>query len=326
MKKTATAPANIAFIKYWGKIHDALRIPANSSISMNLSGTTTTTTVEFSQAHAHDSVVLADGIFSEQEVNRIISHLDRIRRIAQSTLCAKIVTSNTFPKGTGIASSASGFAALTVAAAAALGLSLSGKELTVLARIGSGSACRSIPDGFVEWKTGGTSEESYAYSLYPSTHWDLCDVLAIVEKRSKEVTSTDGMDKATTSPFWKKRFLDVPNRLQQVRDAMQSKDIRLLGEAIEADCLSMHAVMMTQVPSLFYWNQGTMKCIECVGDLRTQGIPVYFTIDAGPNVHCICEANNAMRVADALKACSGVQSVLLNKPSAGTVLTDTHLF
>jgi len=185
MKATAVAPANIAFIKYWGKADEVLRIALNDSVSMNLSGAYTTTTVDFSPDYTEDEVLFCSyplDIPSPKrefikmdalEARRIVEHLDRVRKKSGIPDKAKVVTKNSFPKGAGAASSASGFAALTVAGFAAAGLKLSEKELTIFARLGSGSACRSIPDGFVVWQKGNSSETSYAYSLYPHTYWDL---------------------------------------------------------------------------------------------------------------------------------------------------------
>jgi diphosphomevalonate decarboxylase len=236
------------------------------------------------------------------------------------------VTQNSFPKGTGIASSASGFAALTVAGAAAAGLLLSEKELTILARLGSGSACRSIPDGFVRWETGELSEESYAHSLFPAQFWDLRDVLIIVGQTSKEISSADGMKYASTSPFWEARQKEIEKRLINVTEAIGDKNFPALGEIIEEDCLSMHAVAMTQNPPLLYWNTTAMNCIRTIQKWRTGGLPVYFTIDAGPNIHCLCEGKDEQRLTDAIKTLPDVQSVLVNKPSRGAYVTEDHLF
>ena len=186
-KATAVAPSNIAFIKYWGTKDEVLRLPKNGSISMNLSNLLTTTTVEFSNAFKKDEVVL-NGKKEDIVGSRTVKHLDRIRNLAKFKTKAKVVTENNFPSGTGLSSSASGFAALTVAGASAAGLHLSKKELSILARQGSGSACRSIPDGFVEWLDGDTSDTSYAISLYPADYWDIVDVVAVVSKNKKEVS------------------------------------------------------------------------------------------------------------------------------------------
>lgn len=326
MKATAIAPANIAFIKYWGKKNDALRLPLNSSISMNLSGAFTTSTVEFSPDYSQDTVGMVGEEFSQKEQNRVITQLDVIRKFTGCNDYARIVTKNSFPKGTGAASSASGFAALTVAALHALSFSATEKEMTILARIGSGSACRSIPDGFVEWQSGEQSEDSYAYSLAPASHWELCDVLAIVSKEEKKVATTIGMEGINTSPFWKERIAGMPEKLQLVRKAIADKKLHELGKVIEEDAINMHAIMMTQDPPLFYWNDSTMRIIHTVRSLRAEGLSVYFTIDAGPNVHLICETKDESTVAKKITSISGVETVLLNHVTKGAHITNDHLF
>ncbi len=333
MKQTALAPANIAFIKYWGKADppddeagDALRLPLNDSLSMNLSGAYTVTTVEFSETFVKDEVTLLDGTFSEKEIGRVVKGLDRIREKARSKEFARVVTKNTFPKGAGSAASASGFAALTVAGFAALGVKLSEKELTIVARTGSGSACRSIPDGFVEWVGGKTSAESYAYSLYPSTYWDIRDLLVIVDTKMKKTSSTEGMEAIRTSPYLATRLSAIPKRIDELKKAMEEKHFVRFGEIIEEDCLDMHHVMQTQVPPLMYWNDTTKQIMNAVATWRKAGLPVYFTIDAGPNVHLICEGKDEQRVLDMIKGVSGIEEIILNKPSKGAQIISEHLF
>lgn len=298
MKATAIAPANIAYIKYWGRKDAKLRLPYNASISMNLSACTTTTTVEFSPDFERDTVT--EGFGTE----RIIEHLDRIRILAGSKERAHVTTNNSFPTSTGIASSASGFAALTVAATGALGLKLSEKELTALARLGSGSACRSIPDGFVKW------EGEYARSLHSSDYWDIRDVLVIVENNAKSISSSAGHAAAHTSPFFAKRLEEVPKRIKRLETAFRKKDFKMLGEIIEEDCLDMHHVMQTQNPPLFYWNDDTKRVIDM---LKNSGLPAYFTIDAGPNVHVICEEKDKKKVESLFKN----WKTIVNKPARG---------
>ncbi len=326
MKATAIAPANIAFIKYWGKADDALRLPLNSSISMNLSECRTTTTVEFSKNYPKDSIESMDGEFSEKEVRRVTVHLDRLREIANLNIKAKVATKNSFPKSAGVASSASGFAALTVAGVKAFDLTLSEKELTVLARIGSGSACRSIPDGFVMWAKGNSSASSYAYSLYPHDYWELRDILVITESSKKKIATTEGMEKISTSPFANKRLRGVIDKIKTVKKALASKNFRMLGEAIEEEAINMHAVMMTQKPPLYYWNGVTMEIIGAVQEWRNEGIAVYFTIDAGPTVHLICEGKDEKVIVGKTCEVIGVESIIINKLAQGTRLTDEHLF
>ncbi len=326
MKSTAKAPANIAFIKYWGKANDFLRLPLNDSFSMNLSGAYTVTTVEFSDMLAADSVRLLDGEFSEKEIERVISGLDRIRARAATTRRARVVTNNTFPKGAGSAASASGFAALTVAGFAALGVSLPEKELTTIARQGSGSACRSIPDGFVIWEKGHDNASSYAYSLYPPTYWDIRDILVIVDKRMKKVATTEGMEKVYTSPCLDARLTAVPVRMEAMKDACSRRDFAAFGRVTEEDCLDMHRVMQTQDPPLMYWSDTTLAVMDAVRHMRGDGLPVYFTIDAGPNVHVLCEGKHEHEALGQLKKVPGVVEVIRNKPAKGARIISDHLF
>jgi len=326
MKFTAIAPANIALIKYWGKQDEKLRLPLNTSISMNLSGAYTTTTVEFSPEFTTDQITLINGQFSAREVGRIKDHLDRIRQKAGLTAFARVATQNNFPKRAGVASSASGFAALTLAACFASGLKLSEKELTILARFGSGSACRSIPAGFVEWLAAETTQGSYAYSLYPPNYWDLHDILLIVSQAEKKIASTAGMEQIKTSPFWQKRIAAVPPRIARLKQTLKAKDFSALGEVTEEDCLEMHQVMQTQNPPLFYWNEKTKEIMELVRSWRKRGLAVYFTIDAGPHVHLLCEAKDKDTVVTKVKNIAGIFKIMINKPAPGARLVYEHLF
>jgi len=326
MKATAIAPANIAFIKYWGKADEALRTPLNDSLSMNLTGAHTITTVSFDPSYTTDQIELVDGAFSDAETARVIRGLDRVRKKAGSVLKAKVVTMNTFPKGAGSAASASGFAALTVAAFSALGKVLSEKELSVFARLGSGSACRSIPDGFTVWEKGTDDATSYAYSIYPADYWDIRDILIIVDKKMKKVSTTDGMERVFTSPNLAARLDAVPRRMTDIRKAMETKDFARFGSITEEDCLDMHAVMQTQTPPLMYWSPVTQQIMDHVVALRADGVPAYFTIDAGPNVHVICEGKNEQRVVESLGSLMGIEEIIYNKPATGAHIITDHLF
>lgn len=326
MKATAVAPSNIAFIKYWGKADESLRLPLNTSVSMNLSGAYTKTTVEFSSRYADDAISLIEGVFSSEEEDRIIAALDRIRKEAHIKHYARVVTENTFPKGTGAAASASGFAALTVAAFAAAKSTRSEKELTIFARQGSGSACRSIPDGFVLWEKGTNSDDSYAYSLYPHTYWDLRDILVIVDFSMKKVSTTVGQKGIKTSPFWKERIDGIPKKVNNIMKFLKEKNFQDFGQLVEEDCLNMHQVMQTQTPPVYYWNEVTKKIMSTVIDWRKNDLPVYFTIDAGPNIHLICEATNEKKVMEKARNFPGTLKIIVNKPAGGTKLVSEHLF
>ena len=320
MKVTARAPSNIAIIKYWGRKDDSLRLPANSSISINLSGIFTVTTVEF-RSGLHQDVVSIDGhLVKGVEKNRIIAHIDRVREMAGIHLAARVVSHNNFPTGTGLASSASGFAALTLAASCAAGLSLSEKELSVLARLGSGSACRSIPSGFVEWKAGHSDSSSFAHSLYPPDYWDIRDVIAIVGSDAKKVSSSEGHSAVVSSPFFKARIREVPQKIRSIKRALKDRDFTQFGEIAEADAMSMHATMLTSKPALIYWTPTTLRVMHEIIRWRSSGLENYFTIDAGPNVHVLCLAKDASKLERRLAEIEGVEKVIVNQPANGATL------
>lgn len=316
----AKAPANIAFIKYWGKRDEELRLPANSSISMNLSQMFTTTEVKFYPTLKADVVRINGKLARDTEKERVVEHLDRVREMAGFKTKASVTSDNNFPKGTGIASSASGFAALSLAATKAAGLDLTERELSILARLGSGSACRSIPDGFVEWKEGKTSESSYAHTLYPPNYWDIRDVVAIVGEKSKKVSSTEGHAVAESSSFFKSRIRDMKRKVRDIKKAFENKDFTKLGEITEAEAVNMHAVMMTSNPPLYYWLPQTLEIMLAVQKWRDRGLEAYFTVDAGPNVHVICQGKDCDKVKRKLSRILGAGSIIVNKPANGACL------
>lgn len=325
-KTTAKAPANIAFIKYWGKKNPALRLPLNSSISMNLGNVFTVTTVEFLANLDNDQINMIGEKLGDKETQRIISHLDRVRKLADIKLKAKVKTKNNFPKGSGIASSASGFAALTLAAVKATGLNLSQKELSILARLGSGSACRSIPDGFAEWIEGCSSKTSYAHSLYPPNYWKLADVIVLVTKKEKKVSSTEGHQQSKDNPFLTVRIKGMRAKIKKVKRALKNKNFTLLGETIEAEALNMHAVMMSSMPPILYWSPETIKVILAVQQWREEGLEAYFTIDAGATVHIICQQKDLNRLKKKISSIQGVDKIIVSLPGKGARFSTAHLF
>ena len=325
MKATATAPSNIAFIKYWGRKDETLRLPENGSLSMNLSALQTTTTVEFSENLTEDYIEI-NGTREPNENSRAVLHLNRVRALAKISDFAKVVTKNNFPSGTGLSSSASGFAALTLAAAKAAGLDLSEKELSILARQGSGSACRSIPDGFVEWFDGDTSDTSYATSLYPPDYWNLTDVVAVVSEGRKDVSTSEGQKLVESSPFFPVRGTHIKEKLERAKTLLASKNFPEFGELIEAEALELHAVMLTSRPSLIYWTPGTLTIMKLCKKWRTEGLQVYFTINTGQDIHLICERDNLERVKSKLADVEGVKEVIVNFPAVGARISDGHLF
>lgn len=325
MKSTVIAPSNIAFIKYWGRKNEALRLPENGSISMNLSNLLTTTTVEFSKDFKKDSLIY-NGVVENVKGNRAIAHIDKIRKMANTTIPVKIVTVNNFPGGTGLSSSASGFAALTLAAVKAIGLDLSEKELSILARLGSGSSCRSIPDGFVEWIDGDTSDTSYAKTIFPKGHWDIVDVVAVVSTDKKEVSTTEGQKEAQGSKFFAVRLSHMPRKIKECKELIKKKDFENFGVLVEEEALELHSIMLTSHPSLIYLLPETLKIMRLVKKWRRNGLQVYFTLNTGQNIHLIVQKKDEKKVISLLKKLSFVEKIIPNDPSNGARISEKHLF
>ena len=308
---TALAHPNIAFIKYWGNRDNALRLPSNGSISMNLDGLFTRTTVTFSASSSTDSLLLNNTPVFGPGLFRVSAMLELVRGLAKIKEKAKVVSENNFPSGAGIASSAAAFAALALASSKAAGLDLSEAELSRLARHGSGSAARSIPSGFVEWKMGTGDSDSVAVSIAPPTHWDLADCVAVISAVHKKTGSTEGHALAGTSPLQNARIVDTPRRLDICRAAIMKRDFNAFATIIELDSNIMHAVMMTSSPAVMYWQSATVNLFHAIRQWRSNGLPVAYTVDAGANVHAICLRTQAEAVEKRLRKMPGVNNVLV---------------
>ena len=289
MRVEAFAPVNVALIKYWGKENSDLRIPANSSVSVCLGKLGTTTEVETSKDFKDDEVIINGGRATGRAKKRVAEQLDRIRDLAKVSLRMKVVSENNFPMGVGLSSSASGMAALSLAASKAVGLSLSEKDLSRLARVGSGSACRSIPDGWVEWAKGSDDENSFARQVFPVSYWGLRILIVVVSEDEKKVSSTKGHELASTSKFFKPRLKRVKERLREIETIIKNKDFTKLGELMEAEALSMHRVMKTSRLSLDYLLPETKKVIKQIRKWRDEGLESYFTLNTGQCVIVFCE-------------------------------------
>ena len=316
MTRTAAALAhpNIAFIKYWGNRDHTLRLPANGSLSMNLGALFTKTAVTFRDDLKNDVLTVNGGEMTGPALMRVSAFMDAVRKLAPDAGYAEIVSENNFPMGAGIASSAAAFSALALAASSASGLNLKENELSRLARLGSGSACRSVPDGFVEWDPGQDDADSYAVSIAPASHWDLVDLVAVVSGEHKKVGSTAGHGKADSSPFQAERVRTAPDRVKACREAILNKDFDALAEVSERDMTMMHAVMMTQVPPLFYWEPASLRLVKQVRAWRAVGVPCFATLDAGPNVHVICPADAADEIRGLIEKTDGIREILSSGP------------
>jgi diphosphomevalonate decarboxylase len=324
-KATCEARANIALIKYWGRSDHALNLPLTSSLSLTVDQLVTTTTVITDGSLRADEVVINGAPQSGKPHERVVRHLDHLRARAGSDARCRVVSRNGFPASAGLASSASAFAALTVAGFAALGAGVGPLEASTFARLGSGSASRSIFGGFVEWHAGKTHEESFAEQVAPPSHMDLHDVVLIFEDGEKKVGSAEGHGVADTSPLNAGRLARVPALLREVREGVRARDLARLGAAAEEDALLMHAVMMTSQPSLLYWSERTIAGLHAVRRWREAGLAVYATIDAGPNLHLLCMGRDAPEVARVAQEELIPTRVLDNAPGEGATLVGRHL-
>ncbi len=315
LSSSARAHSNIALAKYWGKRDVALNIPAVGSISVTLDALYTDTTVRFESGLSLDELHL-DGEpqpADQPQLRRVSAVLDLVRERAGIDFRARVTSSNNFPTGAGLASSASGFAALVVSACSAAGVATTPRELSILARRGSASAARSIFGGFVELHAGtaDNGEDSYAEEILDRQDWPLSVVVAITDASAKTVSSTEGM-KATSasSPFYPSWVDSSADSLDRMREAIHDRDFETVGELTEHSCLALHSLMFTTRPALIYWNPATVAAIHAVRSLRADGLPVYFTIDAGPQVKALCQPKDADAVAVALAEVAGVRDVI----------------
>ena len=288
MHSEAIAHPNNALIKYWGNREDALRIPANGSISLTLGGLENRMSVRFDDRLDSDSLIINGEPAEPEMMDRASAHLDLLRGMADVADFALMESKTNFPLGAGLASSAAAYAALTVAGASALGLEFDQKELSRIARRGSGSAARSIHGGFVELLAGDSDQASYALQIAPEDHWQILDLVVIVEEGVKHTGSSAGHTLATSSPLQESRVADAPRRLQSCRNAILERDFKSLSQVVERDSDMMHAIMMTSEPPLHFWTGETLQVMTAVRNLRAEGVSVCYTIDAGPNVHCLC--------------------------------------
>lgn len=316
MKSTAVACANIAFIKYWGRLDDELNLPLAPSLSMTVDALRTTTTVELDD-DLKDDILVVNGVEQEGKPRwRAARFLDALReRSGQEARC-RVTSKNEFPHGAGLASSASAFAALTKAGCAAMDLDVEPWEASALARLGSGSACRSMFGGFVEWLPGGRHEDSFARQVAPPEHLDLRDVVVVVEGAEKDVGSAEGHGVARTSPFLDARLAHLHESMSLAKAAILDSDVPTLGVVSEMDALSMHAVMMTSDPSLLYWAPETVRLLKEVRRWREEDLGAWVTLDAGPNPHILCAGEDEPVVRERLRK-AGVKDAQVFSCRAG---------
>ena len=320
---TASANTNIALIKYWGKVDEVQAIPATSSLSLTLGGTRTTTTVSFDGGDgAADSVTINGSSSSGAELARVSRFLDLVRSRSGITAAATVTSRASGPLAAGLASSAAGFAALAAAASRAAGMDLDDRELSRLARRGSGSATRSIFGGLVRWNAGHDDASSYAEPV--ACEIDLAMVVVVLSKSDKPISSTRGM-RATmsTSPLFPAWVEASGKDLQVALEAVRVGDLERLGEVVEGNALGMHATMMAARPGIIYWLPQTVAALHEIRAMRQEGLPVWATIDAGPNVKVLTEGARAEEVAAALRDRLPAAAVSVRRPGGGARIEDS---
>jgi diphosphomevalonate decarboxylase len=289
---------------------------------MNLDGLYTRTTVSFQPSLPYDELIINGHEVMGAGLDRISYILDIVRGMANIFDRAEVMSENNFPSGAGIASSASAFAALALAGSRAAGLNLSEPELSRLARRGSGSAARSIPGGFVEWQVGTNEDDCFALSIAEPGHWDLVDCVAIVSSAHKKTGSTEGHSVAWTSPLQAARVADAARRLEICRKAILERDFDAFASIVELDSDMMHAVMMTSTPALHYWKPASLEVMNRVRQWRSEGFPVCYTVDAGPNIHVICPETEAQIIDKRLREIRGVDNVLVARAGGPAKLVE----
>ena len=297
-KYTARAHTNIALVKYWGKENEELIIPANSSISLTLDEFYTDTSVIFDSTLQQDMITINSEIVNDEKISKF---LDIIRHKSGINLFAKVESINHVPNSAGLASSASAYAALATAGSKAAGLDLSDKELSMLARRGSGSATRSIFGGFAAWNKGTDDQTSYGYSIEDPVKMDINMIAIVLNNSPKKISSRLGMKISyETSPFYDSWIKQTNEDFETIQNAIKNGDFSALGQTAELNAMRMHSLTLSANPSYLYLNKDSLLVIEMVKELRDKGIECYYTMDAGPNVKIICQKKNIKAIVDNL--------------------------
>lgn len=316
----ARAHANIALIKYWGKKNDELVLPMNSSLSLTLDCFYTETEVVFDDNIEGDFFYLNNSIQDKNATDKVSKFLDLFRNKVGINTPAIVKSINYVPTAAGLASSASGFAALAAAANIASGLNYGPKELSMCARQGSGSATRSIYGGFVEWQKGTSEGDSYAIEIDDAS-WDIGMVVVVVNKREKAVSSREGMKTTVaTSPFYKAWVESAGEDLRQIKIAIKNRDFEQMGSIAESNGLKMHATMLGANPPLSYWEPESVVVMQIVRELRSEGIACYFTMDAGPNVKIICRLSQSNIIKTRLEQIFKSEQIIVTGPGPGIIV------
>jgi diphosphomevalonate decarboxylase len=320
MRATAKAQPNIALIKYWGKRDADRNLPAVGSISITLAELYTRMRVEYDDTLLDDELIV-NGRADNDMLPRIQQCLGTV--LGEQRRPLRVTSQCNFPIAAGLASSASAFAALTVAADALASRQRSTDELVSLAGRASGSAARSLYGGFVELEN--CAQDVSVSSLKAAADWPLQVVVAITATGRKPVSSTEAMEVSRkTSPFFERWVEQQPQDLAAAREAIVARDFSALATIAEHNCLKMHSVMWGSRPPMIYWNSVTLACMQTIRNLQDDGVAVFFTIDAGPQVKAVCMPEAASQVHEALANTTGVEAVMLTGLGEGATLESTE--
>lgn len=332
MKATAIANANIALVKYWGDRNKNLILPMEGSISVTMDEKLSTkTTVMFPENLKEDEIIVnGKKLIKPEELEKPIKQLNFIRKMVGVNLKAKVVSSSKIPFAAGLAGSSSGLCALALAATSALGLKLNKKQFSIISRIGSGSASRSVYGGFVEWKKGKKPDgsDSYAVQLAPENHWpEFRNIIAIVEKKEKKIKSRPGMRKTVTSSnLYLKRIENLPKTLNVVRRVILEKNLPVLLETTMKESNNLHAVCLDTWPPIFYLNDISKEIIYAIHQFNLNGIKAGYTFDAGPNVNISTLQKYVSEIKKILKNIKGIKEIFVCKIGGEPRLIKSHLF
>ena len=318
MRATAQAQPNIALVKYWGKRDVELNLPAVGSLSITLDSLWTRMSVRFTDQP--NDVLEVNGAVAPSMLARVSLCLDLVAGCQRSR--ASVVSESNFPIAAGLASSASAFAALAVAANEAAGTGLDRQSLARLAGTVSGSAARSLYGGFVELTPAAEGVD--VRPLCDGRDWPLEVIVAVTEEGPKAVGSGEAMLRsAETSPFYPAWVSQQDADMQTARDAVAAKDFAALAEVAEHNCLKMHSVMWSSRPPIVYWSKATLACMETIRSLQAAGEAVFFTIDAGPQVKAVCLPASSAAAERALQQTPGVIRTVRSTLGHGARLLDT---
>lgn len=324
LQATALAHANIALVKYWGKYRLQDNVPAVPSLSMTLDALYTSTTVSFDPNLAQDEVWLEARLLPAAATARVIECVERLRQMAGCSWRVQVKSRNNFPMGAGLASSASAFAALVKACATALALPATTAQLSQWARMASASAARSMYGGFVGLQ-GGLNEQQQGFAaeqLLPEQGWPLQIVVAIVAEQQKLVGSTQGMEHSRlTSPFYAPFVASSQQDYQQAALAIAEQDFAALAKVATSSAMKMHSVAWTSQPPLLYWQPGTVALLHKIQQLQQDGLAVFATMDAGPQVKAVCLPSAVSQVMEALEQLGVCQRLVCSGLGPGAQVT-----